>query len=126
MIKFSCKNVDAMVIGEENGLNLQQEFDNYKDKIAEIITDLNKRKDKNGQKLQWMNLAYNDETIWYVKEYAAMVKDLYYRGKIFLANYFSALLSVSSNKVSTKLLLTPNLLKQIRQFLKLIYFQNVP
>ena len=75
MIKFSCKNVDAMVIGEENGLNLQQEFDNYKDKIAEIITDLNKRKDKNGQKLQWMNLAYNEETSWYVKEYAAMVKE---------------------------------------------------
>ena len=75
MIKFSCKNVDAMVIGEENGLNLQQEYDNYRDKIAEIISDLNKRKDKNGQKLQWMNLAYNEETIWYVKEYAAMVKE---------------------------------------------------
>jgi len=75
MIKFSCKNVDAMVIGDENGLNLQQEFDNYKEKIAEIISDLNKRKDKNGQKLQWMNLAYNEETIWYVKEYASMVKD---------------------------------------------------
>ena len=46
MLKFSCKNVDAMVIGDANGLNVQQEFENYKEKIAEIITDLNKRKDK--------------------------------------------------------------------------------
>ncbi|MBR5554756.1 glucose-6-phosphate isomerase [bacterium] len=75
MIKFSCKNADSMVIGVDNGLNLQEEFNNYRDKIAEIIFDLNQRKDKNGQKLQWMNLAYNDETLWYVKEYAAMVKD---------------------------------------------------
>ncbi len=74
MLKFSCKNVDAMVIGEANGLNIQHEFENYKGKIAEIIADLNKRKDKVGQKLQWMNLGYNEETLWYVKEYAAMVK----------------------------------------------------
>ena len=25
-------------------------------------------------KLQWMNLGYNEETVWYVKEYAAMVE----------------------------------------------------
>ncbi len=75
MIKFNYRNADAQVIGGENGLNLEQEFDSYKDRIAGIISDLNKRKDKNGQWLQWMNLGYNEETLWYVKEYAAMVKD---------------------------------------------------
>ena len=35
---------------------------------------MNTRKDKPGQWLQWMNLGYNEETVWYVKEYAAMVK----------------------------------------------------
>lgn len=74
MIKLNCKNADVRVVGEENGLDLELEFNNYKDKIANIISDLNKRKDKNGQWLQWMNLGYNEETLWYVKEYAAMVK----------------------------------------------------
>ena len=74
MLKLNYKNVDAQVIGQENGLNLAEEFENYKDKILHIIADLNKRKDKNGQWLQWMNLGYNEETLWYVKEYAAMVK----------------------------------------------------
>lgn len=74
MIKLNYKNTDEMVIGKENGLNIQQEFANYKDTIAQIITDLNKRKDKPEQWLQWMNLGYNEETIWYVKEFASMVK----------------------------------------------------
>ena len=74
MLEFNCKNVTANVIGEENGLNLEQEFDNFADKIAHIINDLNSRKDKPGQWLQWMNLGYNEETVWLVKEYAAMVQ----------------------------------------------------
>ena len=31
-------------------------------------------KDKPGFWLQWMNLGYNEETVWYVKEFAAMVE----------------------------------------------------
>ena len=75
MIKFDYRNADALVVGSENGLNLSQEFDNYKDKIAGIIADLNKRKDKPGQWLQWMNLGYSEETAWYVKAYAALVEN---------------------------------------------------
>ena len=74
MIKFDCRNTDCSVVGQENGLDLASEFAQYKDKIAEIIADLNKRKDKPGQMLQWMNLGYNEETLWYVKEYASMVR----------------------------------------------------
>jgi len=74
MIKLCCNYVDEAVIGCENGLNLKQEFENYKDTIANIISDLNKRKDKPGQWLQWMNLGYSEETVWYVKEYASMVQ----------------------------------------------------
>lgn len=74
MIQLNCRNVNSKIVGEENGLNLEQEFTNYQDKIKEIIADLNKRKDKPGQWLQWMNLGYNEETLWYVKEYASMVQ----------------------------------------------------
>lgn len=74
MIKFDYRNADAMVVGQENGLNLSEEFAQYRNRISEIITDLNQRKDKLGQWLQWMNLGYNEETLWYVKEYASMVR----------------------------------------------------
>ena len=46
MIKLDYRNVDAMLIGEENGLDIDSAFNEYKDKIAHIIADLNKRKDK--------------------------------------------------------------------------------
>lgn len=75
MIELNYGNVDSNVIGKENGLDLQTEFEKYKDFITHIIADLNKRKDKPGQWLQWMNLGYNEETLWYVKEYAAMVRN---------------------------------------------------
>lgn len=75
MITLNYKNADAMVIGHENGLNIEQEFSNYRDSIANIITNLNQRKDKPGQWLQWMNLGYNEETLWYVKEFASQIKD---------------------------------------------------
>ena len=69
------KRHDTSIIGQENGLDLRSEFDAYKETITKIIASLNQRKDKPGQWLQWMNLGYNEETIWYVKEYASMVKD---------------------------------------------------
>ena len=74
MITLNYNNVDEKVIGKEHGLNIEKEFSHYKDTIEKIIKDLNQRKDKKGQWLQWMNLGYNEETVWYVKEFAAMVK----------------------------------------------------
>lgn len=74
MIKLNYRNADAKVVGNDNGLDIQGEFTAYQDKISEIIKNLNQCKDKPKQWLQWMNLGYNEETLWYVKEYAAMVK----------------------------------------------------
>ena len=74
MIKINYKNTDSSIIGTENGINLQEEFENYSSTITDIITSLNQRKDKHGQWLQWMNLGYNEETVWYAKEFASMVK----------------------------------------------------
>lgn len=73
MLEFDYRNVRAEVLGEENGLNLEVEFNNYNEKIAKIINELNSRKDKPGQWLQWMNLGYREETVWLVKEFAAMI-----------------------------------------------------
>ena len=74
MLRLNCRNTDTSIIGEENGLNLEEEFNNYSERISEIIISLNQRKDKPGEWLQWMNLGYNEETVWYVKEFASMVK----------------------------------------------------
>ena len=72
MIKLNICNVSNKIIGDE-GLDLAQCFMEYAPKIQEIITNLNMNKDKPGSWLQWMNLGYNEETVWYVKEFAAMV-----------------------------------------------------
>lgn len=74
MLKLDCKNTDYRIIGEEHGLNLDEEFNNYSERISDIIRSLNQRKDKPGENLQWMNLGYNEETVWYVKEFASMVE----------------------------------------------------
>lgn len=75
MIKLDYRYVDKTYIGEENGLEIENIFEEFQYKISEIISDLNKRKDKPGQWLQWMNLGYSEETLWFVKEYAAIVKN---------------------------------------------------
>ena len=75
MIKLNYRNIDSAVLGAEHGLNLQEEFASYKERFTNIITSLNQRKDKPGQWLQWMNLGYNEETVWYVKEFASMVRN---------------------------------------------------
>ena len=75
MIKIDFKNVSSKVIGEEFGLDIESEFGIYAPKIEEIIKNLNFNKDKQGAWLQWMNLGYSEETLWYVKEYAAMVEN---------------------------------------------------
>ncbi len=75
MIDLNYRNIKTEIIGEEHGLDVEKEFSEYKETIRKIISELNSNKDKPGQKLQWMNLGYNEETIWYVKEFAAMVED---------------------------------------------------
>ena len=74
MIRLNFRNTDSAIVGTENGLNIEQEFMEYRETIKNIITSLNQRKDKPGQWLQWMNLGYNEETVWYVKEFASMVE----------------------------------------------------
>ena len=74
MIEFDYSNADIKNVGSEHGLDIKQKFDEYRDKIVKILVDLNSRKDKPGQWLQWMNLGYSEETAWYVKEYASLIK----------------------------------------------------
>ena len=35
MIQFNCNNVSAMIVGEDNGLNLEEEFNNLSSKIKD-------------------------------------------------------------------------------------------
>lgn len=75
MIKLDFRGVDSAVIGAENGLDLKTEFEEYKTKIAEIIKNIHNRKLNSGEWLQWMNLKYMEDTVWYIKEYASMVEN---------------------------------------------------
>ena len=75
MLKLDFRGVSQEILGPEKGLNLNQEFLNYKNKISEIIKNLYSEKDIPGKGLQWMNLGYSNETSWYVKEYAALVEN---------------------------------------------------
>lgn len=77
MLEFNWKNVSSTIIGDENGLDIEQEFENNKDKIADIIRDIYTKKHQPGHWKKWMNLAYYDDTVWYIKEFAAEVKDKY-------------------------------------------------
>ncbi|MBQ3566036.1 MAG: hypothetical protein IJA12_02540 [Oscillospiraceae bacterium] len=37
MIKFNYKFADRMIVGSDNGLDIEKEFKSYKNKIADII-----------------------------------------------------------------------------------------
>lgn len=75
MIRLNYRNTDSNFVGQENGLDISQEFQNYGEKISQIISSLNERKKQPGQRLEWMNLGNHEQTIWYVKEFAKIVEN---------------------------------------------------
>ena len=75
MINLNYKYTDSSVIGSENGIDIALAFENYKNRISQIITKINNEKHTIGAGLQWMNFGYGEETSWYVKEYAALVEN---------------------------------------------------
>ena len=77
MLKFDYRNVRAEVIGEENGLNIEKEFEENRERIAQIIRELYENKDERDAGKKWMNLGYDEDTLWYINEFAAEVKDKY-------------------------------------------------
>jgi len=74
MINFNWKNADASVVGTEHGLNVQKEFENYREKISKIVSDIYSKKDTAGNWLKWMNLGYNQEVVSEINDYAQSVK----------------------------------------------------
>lgn len=74
MIQLNYNNADVALIGKDHGLEIEKEFKKNSKKIAEIIKALQGRKDTPGQWLKWMNLGYDEETLYFIKEYAEQVK----------------------------------------------------
>lgn len=74
MINFCWKNADSTVVGAEHGLNIQKEFENYREKISEIVSNIYASKDTPGNWLKWMNLGYNQELVEEINTYANSVK----------------------------------------------------
>ena len=124
MIKLDIKNVSKNVIGDENGLDLDAAFTQYQDRIAEIITDLNKRKDKPGQWLQWMNLGYSEETLWFVKEYAAMVRNRF-ENVLVLGIGGSALGGIAMSEALLKPYWNMLTAEERNQFPRIVFLDNI-
>lgn len=74
MLELNFKNIDTAVVGCEHGLDVQKEFVNYKDKVAEIVEDIYANKSTAGRWLQWMNLGYNEELVSEINAFAESVK----------------------------------------------------
>ena len=75
MLNLNYKYAETAVIGDDNGLNIREEFNNFREVISNIVSNLYAQKDTAGTYLQWMNSGYSEETVWYVKEYAALVEN---------------------------------------------------
>ncbi|MFH0702996.1 MAG: glucose-6-phosphate isomerase [bacterium] len=77
MLDFNWKNTDSALIGKEHGIDVLKEFENYKNKIAEIIADIYSNKTTSGRWLAWMNLGYdkNLDVVEEINNYAKSVKD---------------------------------------------------
>ena len=74
MLEFNWKNADSAIVGSQDGLDVQKEFNNYKDKVAEIVSDIYANKDVDGRWLRWMTLGDQQEVVAQINEYAAKVK----------------------------------------------------
>lgn len=74
MLQLNYNNVETALIGKEHGLEVEKEFKKHQKKIAEIIKNIQARKDESGQWLKWMNLGYDEETLYFIKEYAGQVQ----------------------------------------------------
>ncbi len=74
MIEFNPANADCAVIGKEHGLELKREFESYKDKVAEIVSDIYANKNTKDRWLAWLNLGYNTELVKEINDYASTVK----------------------------------------------------
>ncbi|MDD3150576.1 MAG: glucose-6-phosphate isomerase [Candidatus Gastranaerophilales bacterium] len=74
MIEFNWKNCSAAIIGNEHGLEVEEEFENYKNQISQIVTQLNQSRNLPGRWLKWMNLGNNANDLWLINEYADEVK----------------------------------------------------
>jgi len=75
MLEFNPANADCAVIGKEHGLDLQKEFENHKNKIAEIVSDIYANKNTKDRWLAWLNLGYNMHVVKEINDYAASVQD---------------------------------------------------
>lgn len=74
MLEFNWRNADSVIIGKEDGIETEKEFENHKTQIAEIVSDIYANKKTAGRWLAWMNLGYNEELVKEINLYANKVK----------------------------------------------------
>lgn len=74
MIELDFGNISSEKIGKENGLDLQQAFQDHEGKIGDIVTAIYAEKDQPGGWKRWLNLGYDQQLVDDLNAYAQKVK----------------------------------------------------
>jgi len=73
MIKLDYRNVGLDKVGNEDGLAIQQSFEQYQDQMAAVVKELYETKDQAGGWKRWMNLGYDTQLRKELEAYATSV-----------------------------------------------------
>jgi glucose-6-phosphate isomerase len=74
MIQLDTRNISTDRVGYEHGLDLDEAFSQYRDRIRDIVTNLYATKDEAGGWKRWLNLGYDQQLLNDLNEYAGRVK----------------------------------------------------
>ncbi|HEY9746046.1 MAG TPA: glucose-6-phosphate isomerase [Oculatellaceae cyanobacterium] len=74
MIQLDYRNVSEVKVGTEHGLALDACFEQYGDKIRDIVSQLYAQKDQPGRWRRWLNLGYDEQLAKDINTYAQSVQ----------------------------------------------------
>lgn len=74
MIELDYRNISTGKVGAEDGLDLNQVFNQYRDPISDIVTRIYAEKDQPGGWKRWLNLGYDQALLKDLNTYAQSVK----------------------------------------------------
>lgn len=77
MIRLNTQNADKKQIGDQQGIDLNSLFSEYKSQISDIVTKTYQEKDTAGGWKKWLNLGYDKQLATDIQAYAETVKGKY-------------------------------------------------
>ncbi len=74
MIQLDTRNVSTDKVGYDHGLDLEEAYGQYQDKIRDIVTQLYATKDEAGGWKRWLNLGYDTQLAADLNEFSGRVR----------------------------------------------------